>query len=144
MIKYPLHPRSLRSLFFLKHFNCLPLLIRWSLFVFESAIEIHFGQEIIRIKFQELRKENLGVSKVTCTEFLQSLLVRFEPLQKFWVDLLVSSAYESKDIDRFAFAFYLYAGNGAKMNLVTCQFSRRGADENIYAINSREPLEARR
>src|SRR5882762_11256562 len=98
MIKYRLHPRNLRFLFFLKHFNRVPRLIRRRLFVIERAIQIHLGQEIVRIKFQEPRKENLGVSKITCTEFLQSLLVRFEPLQKFWVDLLVSSADESKDI----------------------------------------------
>src|SRR4029077_7165051 len=40
--------------------------------------------------------------------------------------------------------FHLYAGNRAKMSLVTRQFSRGGADQNIYAINSREPLEPRR
>src|SRR6266849_3246884 len=136
--------RAARPSLFLKHFHRLPRFIWRGLFIFEGAIQIHFGQEIVRIKFQEPRKENLGVSKITRTEFLQTLFVRFEPLQKFWIDLLVSSADESKNVHRFAFTFHLHAGNGAKMNLVTRQFSRWGADKNIHAINSRETLEPRR
>jgi hypothetical protein len=37
----------------LKHLYCRPSFIRRSLFVFERAIQIHLGQQVVRIKFQE-------------------------------------------------------------------------------------------
>jgi hypothetical protein len=53
---YPLYPRNPRFLFFLEHLNRFPRFVGWRLLVFQRAIQIHLGQEIVRIKFQETRK----------------------------------------------------------------------------------------
>jgi len=42
-----------------------------------------FCQQIVRIKFQEPRKQNLGLGKIACPEFLQSLFVRLQHIQEF-------------------------------------------------------------
>jgi hypothetical protein len=42
-----------RSSLFLEHLHRLPRFIRRRLFIFERALQIHLGQRIIGIKFQE-------------------------------------------------------------------------------------------
>src|SRR5262249_31038462 len=133
-----------RTSLFLEPLHRLPRFVRRGLLVSEGALQIHLGQEIVRVKFQEPRKQNLGLSKIACTEFLQSLLVRLEPLQEVWIDLFVSCANESKNIHRFGFAFHLYASNRAKVNIVSHQLGGCRADQNIEAINSSKALDARR
>ena len=42
--------------FLLKYLNCVPGFVGRLLFVFERAIEIHLGQQIVRIKFEKARE----------------------------------------------------------------------------------------
>src|SRR5712692_1784151 len=45
--------RKTEPLFFLKHFHRIPSFVGRLLFVFEGALQIHLGQKIVRIEFEE-------------------------------------------------------------------------------------------
>src|SRR6266498_1162562 len=74
----------------------------------------------------------------------QSLRVRLQPLQEFWIDLFVSGANERENVHGFGFAFHLYASNRAKVNLIPHKLGGGRTDQNIEAINSSEALDSRR
>jgi hypothetical protein len=45
--------RCVRKLFLLENFDRFPRFVRRSLFVFQRALQIHLGQQIVGIEFQE-------------------------------------------------------------------------------------------
>ena len=107
-----------RLSFFLEDFHGLPRLVGRSLLIFERAIEIHLGQQIIRIEFEKTREQNFCLDKIACAEFVEPLFVRLEPLQELRIDLFISSPDKREDVYRFAFSFHLHPGNGAQMKFV--------------------------
>jgi len=133
-----------RSLFLLEYFDRVPLFVGRGLFIFERALEIHLGQRIIRIKFQEAREQDFSLREITITELTNSFLIRFQPDQQVLIERSVSRVHDGEDIDRFGPSFDLGTRDGAQMKFVANQIRRRRTDKNVHSINARQPFQTRR
>ena len=133
-----------RSLFLLEYFHRVPLFVGRGLFIFERALEIHLGQRIIRIKFQETREQDFRLREITIAEFANSFLIRFQPDQLFLIERSGPRIHDGEDIDRFGRSFDLGTRDGTQMKFVADQIRRRRTDKNVHSINARQPLQTRR
>src|SRR4029077_8258002 len=93
--------------FLVEYFHCVPRFVGRRLLVFQGALEIHFRQRIVGIKFQEAREQDFRLRKITIAEFANSFLIRFQPNQQFLIERSGSGVHDGEDIDRFRPSFDL-------------------------------------
>src|SRR5437879_7986526 len=91
----------------LEHFDRVPSIIRRRLLVLERAIEIHLGQRVVGIEFEETREKDFCLLEITFAKFSDRILVDVEPFQKLRIDIVRARTDEGEGIDRFGFSFHL-------------------------------------